>query len=353
MKSNSAFLMASILLAACHTQELRTGDVASAQNWTMSDVVLFPEKRSLARPEDGVFLPDGRLIIADLRHGLIELREDGTFVPYGNFAAADFSNLPGPGQNGPNGVHLSDDGKYIFVADVFSGKIYRTDVASETTEVIFSHDSTVNTAISDSTGAIWFTQSTAGTGEERMFAAVDRPMGDGALYRLSRNSDGTYSEEPTLLVEGLDFANGFHLDEEKGKLYLSETMANRVLAFDLDVEEGLVSNRMILSEMPTPDNMRLTDDGSLWVASPLANRVYALDTDTGDSRVVFDAQTEEGAQLITEWNRRGRVGESRLDLLGTELQGEMPGVLTGIIVNGEDRPIFISGLGDALVRLKR
>ncbi|KUO52148.1 MAG: hypothetical protein APF78_08305 [Sphingomonadales bacterium BRH_c3] len=353
MKFHFKALLASALLAGCNNGSAPVSDVLEPISWTIADTVLFPADRSLARPEDGVFLEDGRLIVADLRHGLIELAPDGTFRPFGNFQAAGFSSEPGPDQGGPNGVHLSDDGKYIFVADVFSGKIYRTDIASETTEVVFRHKATVNTAMSDSTGAIWFTQSTDGIGEERMFAAVDKPMGDGALYRLAPNADGTYASEPELLVEGLDFANGFYLDEANRKLYLSETIGNRVLAFDLDVAKGSVSGRRVLAEIPTPDNMRLADDGSLWVASPLANRVYALDPDTGESRVVFDAQTEKGAELLVDWNERGETGEDRLGLIGPDLQGEMPGLLTGIIVDGENRPIFISGLGNALIRLKR
>ena len=353
MKLHFQVLLASVLLAGCNSGLTPAGDGAEPISWTIADTVLFPSDRSLVRPEDGVFLKDGRLIVADLRHGLITLGLDGAIKPFGNFEAAGFSNEPGPDQSGPNGVHLSDDGKYIFVADVFSGKIYRTDVASETTEVVFKHKATVNIAISDSTGAIWFTQSTNGIGEERMFSAVDKPMGDGALYRLAPNADGTYASEPELLVEGLDFANGFYLDEANRKLYLSETVGNRVLAFDLDVKKGSVSGRKVLAEIPTPDNMRLADDGSLWVASPLANRVYTLNTETGESRVAFDAQTKRGAELLVDWNRRGVTGEPRLSILGPDLQGEMPGLLTGIIVDGANRPIFISGLGNALVRLNR
>ena len=342
-----------ILLAGCGEPPVGESLESNAKSWTVAETSLFPADRSLARPEDGVFLPDGRLIVADLRYGLIELSPDGKAIPFGAFAEAGFSNEPGPSQGGPNGVHLSSDGTHILVADVFTGKIYLTDVASETTEAIYSHPATVNTAISDSTGAIWFTQSTDGIGEERMFAAVDKAMGDGALFRLARNEDGSFADSPQLIVDGLDFGNGFYLDEDRGKLYLSETMGNRVLAFDLDIEGGTVSNQKTLAEIPTPDNMRMVDDGSLWVASPIANRVFAIDVETGAVRIAFDAQTEKGAALVEEWIKRGEAGSGRLDLLDTEMQGEMPGLLTGMIVDGNSRPIFISGLGDALVRLDR
>jgi sugar lactone lactonase YvrE len=353
MKPILPSLLAGALLAGCAMDAENTSDAAAELSWTFAETTLFPADRSLVRPEDGVFLPDGRLIIADLRYGLAELDAEGHATPFGAFVDAGFVSEHGPDQGGPNGVHLSPDGAYIFVADVFTGKIYRTDVGSGTTDVIYNHPATVNTAISDSTGAVWFTQSTDGLGEERMFAAVDKPMGDGALYRLARNEDGTYAIKADLVVEGLNFGNGFYLDEAKGRLYLSETVGNRVLSFALDVENGTVSDRKVLAEIMTPDNMRLVEDGALWVASPLANRVYAVNPETGEIRVVFDAQTEKGAEIAVEWIRRGEAGASRLDLLGADVQGEMPGLLTGMIIDREDRPVFISGLGDALVRLDR
>ena len=158
---------------------------------------------------------------------------------------------------------------------------------------------------------------------------------------------------PQLVVDGLNFANGFYLDETNGKFYLSETMANRVLVFTLDVAAGTLSDRKVLAEVPSPDNMRLAPDGSLWVASPASNQVIAIDSDTGTTRVVFDAQTEAGAKSVQEWLRRSAAGESAADLLNPEVQGDMPGVLTGIIIGREDQPFYVSNLGNALVKVER
>lgn len=348
-------LLAGALLASCGSappDSLAESDTTE-QSWTLADTTLFPADRSLVRPEDGVFLSDGRLIVADLRYGLIELSEDGVATPFGDFAAAGYVSGDSADSGGPNGVHLSPSGDHILTADVYTGKIYLTDIASEKTSVVVAHSALVNTAISDSTGAIWFTQSTDGFGEERLFEAVGTPMGDGALFRLGRNEDGSYASEPTLLVDGLDFANGFYLDEKAGKLYLSETLGNRVLAFNLDVEQGTVSDQSVLAEVISPDNMRMVADGSLWVASPFTNSVYAIDPKTGEQRVVFDGQTDKGREILAEWNRRDEAGETRLDLIGPELHGELPGLVTGMIVDNENEPVFISGLGDALVRLNR
>lgn len=354
MSRFAALLLAGAFLTGCSgVAENGADEPPSPASWTIEEAAVFPEARNLARPEDGVILADGRLIVGDLRHGLAEIAVDGTVTPFGDFAAAGFSSEGGDMAGAPNGVHLSPDGSQILVADVHTGAIYITDVASETTRLAYQHSSLVNTAISDSTGAIWFTQSTQGLGGERLTAAFFATMGDGALYRLERNADGSYPESAEVLVEGLDFANGFAIDEEAGQFYLAESLGNRVWAFALDLDAGTLSEQRVLAELPAPDNIRLVDDGSLWVASPLSNRVFAVDLATGESRIVFDAQTRAGAQLMADLMAKGSDSESPPDLLAPEVLGKMPGLLTGIIVDGEDRPIYISGLGDALVRLER
>ena len=43
---------------------------AALPTWTWDSTMIFPADRSLNRPEDGVALPDGRLIVADQVSGL-------------------------------------------------------------------------------------------------------------------------------------------------------------------------------------------------------------------------------------------------------------------------------------------
>lgn len=345
--------LAILLLASCsHSVPDKATDPVQ-ESWTMETAKILPSDRSLARAEDGVILADGRLIVADQRYGLAEVADDGTHRAFGNFAAAGYADDPQGERAGPNGVHLTPDGKAIITADVYTGAIYRTDIAGGTTTLAYQHDATVNTAMEDSTGALWFTQSTAGIGEGGMLAAIDSPKGDGALLRLARNSEGTYADEPQVLVEGLDFANGFYIDEKSGRLYLSETLANRVLSFSVDIAKGMVGDRKVLASVGTPDNMRFDADGMLWVASPITNRVMVIDPATGTTRVGFDAQQPANAKLIDEWNRRGTAGEPRLEMMGPTTSGEMPGLLTGIVMNRDGRPAYISNLGNALVKLER
>jgi hypothetical protein len=130
-------------------------------------------------------------------------------------------------------------------------------------------------------------------------------------------------------------------------------MKNRVLAFDLDISTGSLSNQTILAIMPTPDNMELNSEGQLWVASPLSNQIYSIDTENGESHIVFDAQTEIGLENMEEGIRRMEMGGGFAELLTPELTGKMPGLLTGMIIGDESQPFYVANLGSALIKVSR
>ena len=325
---------------------------SNEKSWKFSDGVEYPEGSKLSRAEDGVILSNGTLIVADQRYGLSKIDLSGNVTPFGGFESLDYEHNPPKVESGPNGVHLTPDKKHIITADVFNGKIYKTSIENSSTEIIYAHKYGANTAREDSTGSLWFTQSTENQNEERLFGALDKAIPDGALYRLPISEEGTFSK-PELIVEDLYFANGFYIDEKRNKLYLSEMMKNRVLAFDLDISTGSLSNQTTLAIMPTPDNMELNSEGQLWVASPLSNQIYSIDPENGESYVVFDAQTEVGLENMEEGIRRMEIGNGFADLLSPELTGEMPGLLTGMIIGDESQPFYVANLGSALIKVSR
>ena len=90
-----------------------------------------------------------------------------------------------------NGIAKEPGRTHLLVADVHHGGIYR-------------HAYGVNTAVRDSRGAVWFTQSARNTPEEggdRMWAAVDTALAEGALYRLQMR-DGQPAGQAELVVDG-------------------------------------------------------------------------------------------------------------------------------------------------------
>ena len=319
--------------------------------------VFFPADRSLTHPEDGVVLGDGRILVGDWDHGLVALSPDGSKQPFGKFADAGFRSRPDPLWNSPNGVSWEPDMRHVLVADITGGHIYRVDTRTQATTLVYDHDYGVNAVVRDPSGAIWFTQSTenaAGEGsEDRMFAAADSPMGDGAVWRIAPDQVGEARPKAVKVVDGLDFANGIAFDAVRGRLYVAEIVRSRVLSFAVDPATGALSDRRVLADVPTPDNIELDADGALWVASPFANAIYVVDPDSGTRRTVYQPTPDESAKILAETMRRQKAGEPILPLLTPAMWGPMPGLVTGVILSPGNGPIYISGLGNALVRLDR
>jgi sugar lactone lactonase YvrE len=327
------------------------GHAASLPSWSFDRAMVFPIDSSLAAPEDGIALPDGRLIVTDQVHGLRLVAMDGTTTPFGDLAGAGYVHRPPDHNGGANGISLEPDGRHLLLTEGNYGGIYRVDVVSGATELVYHHRYGVNTAVRDSRGAIWFTQSTANADEARMWAAVDVPIPDGALLWLAVQ-DGHLAETAEVVVDSLLFANGVAIDEQAGQLYVAETTGNRVLRFRVDLDSGRLSERTVFADIAA-DNVELDGEGHLWVVAPLGNEVVVINTKTGERHTAFHVQTPGQQATVAEFLRRGAARVPRMDLIAPDLWAPLPGMITGVIVGPGHSPVYITGLGNALIRLVR
>jgi sugar lactone lactonase YvrE len=266
---------------------------------------------------------------------------------------AGYTHKPPANSGGSNGVSLEPGGTHVLVADVYGATLYRVEIATGATQRLYQHRYGINTAVRDSKGHIWFTQSAHNTpeeGEARLWATVDITRPEGALYRLPFQ-DGQPGEAQ-LLVDSLLFANGIALDEAARHLYVTESTGGRVLRYDVDLDAGTVSRRTVFVDSIGPDNIEFDGAGNLWIAEPLFNRLQVVNTTTGARHIALQLQTPEQAGTIAEFMRRGEGGTSRMDLLTPALWAPLPGLLTGIIV-GPTGPVYGTTLGNALLRLRR
>ena len=355
MTPSRALVWSVLLGLSCADSRSPVATPAPLQSWSYDSSMVFPADRSLVRPEDGVRLADGRLIVTDQVSGLREIQPDGQSRPFGQFAAAGYAHQPPAHSGGANGVSLEPDGKHVLVADVFGGAIFRVDVASGATEKLYQHRFGINSVVRDSRGNVWFTQSAHNTpqeGEARMWASVDIPKPEGALYRLEMKNDRPVGEAH-LLVDSLFFANGLAIDEKAGRLYLAETVGARVWRFQVDMATGTLSDRAVAVDSVGADNLEIDDAGRLWIAIPLNSEVQVLDPATGARQTVFSSPSAERAKFLEEFARRGAAGQSRMELFTPAVWAPLPGLITGMIPGSGGDPVFLTGLGNALLRLPR
>jgi sugar lactone lactonase YvrE len=340
-------------LSACATSASDQG----LRTWSFEESSNFPTANGLVRPEDGLVLRDGRIVVADQELGLRVIAADGSTRSFGRFATSRYVHAPPAQPAGPNGVSLEPDGIHALVADVFTGEIYRVNLESEATEQIYTHEFGVNTAVSDSTGAIWFTQSTENRrgpqSVARLFEPFDKYTTDGALYRIAPPSRNGTRAPARRVLSGLSFANGIAIDEARGRIYLAETLGDRITAYRLSVASGHIADPRVLATMTAPDNVELDEHGRLWIASPVTSAVYVVDPDSGATTTVFRVHTVKSERAVAEWNRRKAAREPLLELFAPDMWAPMPGAATGVILTPGGGPVYVSGLGDALMRLDR
>lgn len=355
MRRVLAVAIASVLAACAPAQEEAP---AQPTPLTLEQTSYYPAARGLMRPEDGILRADGSVIVMDQAHGLRLIAADGvTTRPFGQFAQAGYVHTPPSVVAGPNGVELEPDGVHALVADVFTGAIWRVNLETEAVERVYQHTHGVNTAVADSTGAIWFTQSSANapgpTSEARLFEPFNTYAAEGKLYRLAPPNASGARGQAQLIVDGLMFANGIALDEARREIYVAESLGDRVLAFPIDVAAGTLGERRVLANVMTPDNVELGENGTLYVVSPGLSALMTIDRETGATETLFRAQTPETERTVAEWRRRTEAREARIDLFTPPLYAPLPAPITGVILTAEGEPAYISGLGDALIKLER
>jgi phosphoribosyl 1,2-cyclic phosphodiesterase len=140
-------------------------------------------------------------------------------------------------------------------------------------------------------------------------------------------------------------------DESAGYLYLAETTGNRVRAIARHSQP--VTDRTVVLEVSHPDNLELDQHNRLWIASPVRCEILVMDPATETTQSVMRVSTAKSEQRIEAIEARIHNGASWVDLLTPELWEPGPGMTTGMILPPDDGPVYVTGLGDALIQLKR
>jgi sugar lactone lactonase YvrE len=325
---------------------------ASFPSFAFHESNIFPRGKSLRRPEDGKALADGRIVVGDEEFGLRVIEKDGKSRPFGKFKQLGWTHNPPKLPAGPNGMFLESGGSHLLFADIYTGKIYRVDTKTEETKMIYDHPFGVNSLVRDSKGTIWFTQSAKNTEEksaEEIWSAVNQPAASGAVFYL--RGSGNDVKSPAMEAAGnLYFANGIAIDKAEKYLYVAETMMDRVLRFELNVNQPGLARRETYQYVITPDNLAFDKDDNLWIASPISNKVFAVDRRCRSLHTVFSAASESNAGILDEWTTRSRLGKPLLELMTPDLWKPLPGAVTGMFWSRDHKTFYVTGLGNAVLK---
>jgi sugar lactone lactonase YvrE len=327
----------------------RAGCSSSAfPSYTYSQRNLFPGDGSLRRPEDGRALADGSVIVGDEEFGLRLIESSGKSRAFGKFKQAGWQHNPPASPAGPNGIFLERDGRHVLLTNVYTGQIYRVDIKTQDTKLIYDHEFGINSLVRDSRGGIWFTQSARNTNAAEMWQAVDRPVASGAVFYLAGSGNEVVGRAIEV-ARDIYFANGIALDKAEKYLYVSETMMNRVLRFEVTASHSL-QNRETYQHVITPDNLEIDRAGNLWIASPISNKVFAVDRKCGSLHTVFSAPSAANSRRVGEWIENGVVGKPLLPVMQPDLWEPLPGIVTGMFWSRDHKTFYITGLGNSILR---
>lgn len=242
----------------------------------------------LAFPEGPCFDADGSLYLVQCDSGWVSRIEDGRAHDYvhtgstPNGAVFDEMNVLWVAEAGTNQLLRYDGSDLAEIAGSWGGEPLR-----KPNDLVFAQD-----------GSIYMTGPGGSGAEDRV----------GVIYHVSRGGP------IEVVADGMAFPNGLALTADASLLYVAETRAHRVLAFEVRADGSLDGPRPF-AEMPGGtggDGMALDVDGNLYVAH------YGM-----GEIAVFDAEGKRIGTLPAGGERPTNVafgGDDLRDLFVTEVE---------------------------------
>jgi sugar lactone lactonase YvrE len=195
-------------------------------------------------PEDVLVDAEGRLLCGVADGRILRLARDGRLVE----VLADTGGRP-------LGLEWLPDGA-LLVCDARRG-LLRVEPATGAVETLAEGFAFCNNAAVAADGTVYFTDSTDRLGIDHWKAEILQHSGSGRLLRRGLGN------ETTVLLDGLEFANGVALAPDESFLVVAETSAYRLTRWS--VADGSAS--VFVDNLPGfPDNVSTGSDGLFWVA---------------------------------------------------------------------------------------
>lgn len=174
---------------APHSQDARQPSSLSsfAPVTTEQPFVFIPaDKSCCTRPEDGVGLADGSIVVGDRDSGL-------RLISRKHKSSRSFGAIPADAL--VNGVSLDRHGLLI-VTDIAKARVFEVNPLTEETRTLFTgpESAVLNDAVRNRHGIIWVSLSTSSP----LFDSILMPLPDGAIWQINPTSErgwGRFSYE--------------------------------------------------------------------------------------------------------------------------------------------------------------
>ena len=156
----------------------------------------------------------------------------------------------------PSGLGWLPDGR-LLIAGMQSRCVWRLDPGGPVVHADISGVAVklLNDMVVDGRGNAYV----GSTGVDYYTAPTDKQLANVVLVR----PDGSFD----LVADGVAAPNGPLVTPDNRTYIVSESNADRVIAFDINTD-GTLANRRVFAEVHHPDGICLDSEGALWVASP-------------------------------------------------------------------------------------
>lgn len=184
----------------------------------------------------------------------------------------------------PNGIALAPGGKFL-LAHLGSeqGGVFALAPDGATEPVVTEIDGEpmppTNFVLLELDGRMWITVSTRRVPRQ---AAYRSDIADGFIALMDRG-------RCRIVADDLGYANECAIDPFAKCLYVNETFARRVTAFDVS-DDGSLRGRRTVAELGPgnyPDGLALDAEGGLWITSIISNRVIRIGPD-GETKTFIE-----------------------------------------------------------------
>lgn len=209
----------------------------------------------------------------------------------------------------PNGIALLPQGRFLLAhlgAD--TGGLFEMDALGHVTPVL-THVAghalpPSNFPLLDGEGDLWLTVSTRKTPRAD---AYRQDVADGFVVHMRGG-------QARIAADGLGYTNECLRSPDGGTLYVNETFARRLTAFDVH-SDGSLGRRRTIAEFGAgtfPDGLAMDCEGALWVTSIVSNRVIRITPDGAQQLMLEDADAAHLVQVEAAF-AAGTMGRPHLD----------------------------------------